>query len=51
MHHFLGIYPDDGTDAETLLRNADIAILNAKDNGHNRHWSLEPPPLSDSYLS
>jgi EAL domain-containing protein (putative c-di-GMP-specific phosphodiesterase class I) len=33
----IGIYPDDGTDAETLVKNADIAMLNAKDNGRNNY--------------
>jgi diguanylate cyclase (GGDEF)-like protein/PAS domain S-box-containing protein len=33
----IGIYPDDGTDAETLVKNADIAMLNAKDNGRNSY--------------
>jgi diguanylate cyclase (GGDEF)-like protein/PAS domain S-box-containing protein len=33
----IGVYPDDGTDAETLVRNADIAMLNAKDNGRNNY--------------
>ena len=29
----IGVYPDDGTDAETLLKNADTALLNAKAQG------------------
>jgi diguanylate cyclase (GGDEF)-like protein/PAS domain S-box-containing protein len=33
----ISIYPDDGTDAETLVKNADIAMLNAKDNGRNNY--------------
>jgi diguanylate cyclase (GGDEF)-like protein/PAS domain S-box-containing protein len=33
----IGVYPADGTDAETLVRNADIAMLNAKDNGRNNY--------------
>ena len=33
----IGVYPDDGTDAETLIKNADIAMLNAKDNGRNNY--------------
>jgi diguanylate cyclase (GGDEF)-like protein/PAS domain S-box-containing protein len=31
----IAIYPDDGSDAETLVKNADIAMLTAKDNGRN----------------
>jgi diguanylate cyclase (GGDEF)-like protein/PAS domain S-box-containing protein len=38
----IGIYPDDGTDAETLLKNADIAMLNAKDNGRNNYQFFKP---------
>ena len=33
----ISIYPDDGTDADTLLKNADIAMLSAKDNGRNNY--------------
>jgi diguanylate cyclase (GGDEF)-like protein/PAS domain S-box-containing protein len=33
----IGIYPDDGTDAQTLVKNADIAMLNAKNNGRNNY--------------
>jgi diguanylate cyclase (GGDEF)-like protein/PAS domain S-box-containing protein len=31
----ISIYPDDGADAETLTRNAEIALLQAKDSGRN----------------
>jgi diguanylate cyclase len=31
----IGVYPDDGTDAETLLKNADTALLNAKAQGRS----------------
>jgi diguanylate cyclase (GGDEF)-like protein/PAS domain S-box-containing protein len=33
----IGIYPDDGSDAETLVKSADIAMLNAKDSGRNSY--------------
>jgi diguanylate cyclase (GGDEF)-like protein/PAS domain S-box-containing protein len=33
----ISIYPDDGEDAETLVKNADIAMLNAKDGGRNNY--------------
>jgi len=33
----IGVYPDDGTDAETLVKNADVAMLKAKDNGRNNY--------------
>ncbi len=38
----ISIYPDDGTDAETLVKNADIAMLNAKDNGRNNYQFFRP---------
>jgi len=30
----VSVYPDDGLDAETLLKNADTAMYRAKENGH-----------------
>jgi len=33
----ISIYPDDGTDAEALVKNADVAMLTAKDNGRNNY--------------
>jgi diguanylate cyclase (GGDEF)-like protein/PAS domain S-box-containing protein len=38
----ISIYPDDGTDAETLVRNADIAMLNAKESGRNNYQFFKP---------
>jgi diguanylate cyclase (GGDEF)-like protein/PAS domain S-box-containing protein len=33
----IGVFPDDGYDAETLVKNADIAMLTAKDSGRNNY--------------
>jgi diguanylate cyclase (GGDEF)-like protein len=38
----IGVYPDDGTDAETLLKNADAALFHAKAQGRNNHKFFKP---------
>jgi diguanylate cyclase (GGDEF)-like protein len=42
----IGVYPDDGTDAETLLKNADRALLHAKAHGRNRRRFFEADATS-----
>ena len=38
----IAVYPDDGADAETLLRNADLALFQAKAGGRSKHQFFEP---------
>jgi diguanylate cyclase (GGDEF)-like protein/PAS domain S-box-containing protein len=38
----ISVHPDDGTDAETLVKNADIAMLHAKENGRNNFQFFKP---------
>jgi len=36
------VYPDDGTDADVMLKHADFAIYHAKDQGRNNYQFFEP---------
>jgi diguanylate cyclase (GGDEF)-like protein/PAS domain S-box-containing protein len=38
----VSIYPDDGLDAETLIKNADTAMYQAKENGRQSYRFFEP---------
>jgi diguanylate cyclase (GGDEF)-like protein/PAS domain S-box-containing protein len=38
----IGVYPEDGTDAETLLKNADTALFHAKAGGRNNRQFFKP---------
>jgi diguanylate cyclase (GGDEF)-like protein/PAS domain S-box-containing protein len=38
----IGVYPDNGTDAETLLKNADAALFHAKAHGRNNYQLFQP---------
>jgi diguanylate cyclase (GGDEF)-like protein/PAS domain S-box-containing protein len=38
----VSVYPDDGPDAETLLRNADLAMYHAKEHGRGRYQFFQP---------
>jgi len=38
----VSVYPDDGLDAETLIKNADTAMYQAKENGHRSYQFFKP---------
>ena len=38
----ISIYPEDGEDAETLIKNADMAMYNAKEDGRNNFKFFKP---------
>jgi diguanylate cyclase (GGDEF)-like protein len=38
----VSVYPDDGLDAETLIKNADTAMYQAKENGRQSYRFFEP---------
>jgi diguanylate cyclase (GGDEF)-like protein len=38
----ISVYPDDGWDAETLLKNADMALYRAKEQGRDCYQFFEP---------
>jgi diguanylate cyclase (GGDEF)-like protein/PAS domain S-box-containing protein len=38
----LSVYPDDALDAETLIKNADIAMYQAKENGRQSYQFFKP---------
>ncbi|MBE9039876.1 EAL domain-containing protein [Oscillatoriales cyanobacterium LEGE 11467] len=44
----IAIYPDDGQDAETLTKHADVALYRAKDKGRNNYQLYQPVMSSEA---
>ena len=42
----ISVYPDDGKDAETLLKSADAALFHAKAKGGNTYQVFEPDMIA-----
>jgi predicted signal transduction protein with EAL and GGDEF domain len=38
----VSVYPDDGLDAQTLIKNADVAMYHAKENGRQSYQFFKP---------
>lgn len=45
----ISIYPDDGGDVETLMRNADASMYRAKESGRNQYMFYRPDMAVASY--
>ncbi|MPN56925.1 hypothetical protein SDC9_204618 [bioreactor metagenome] len=41
----VALYPQDGTDCETLIKNADLAMYSSKLRGKNQYAFCSDPPL------
>jgi diguanylate cyclase (GGDEF)-like protein/PAS domain S-box-containing protein len=46
----IAVYPQDGQDAETLLKNADAALYRTKDQGRNHYQFYNPSMTADASL-
>jgi len=44
----IGIYPNDGEDTDTLLKNADLAMYSAKEKGRNNYQFFNPAMTSSA---
>ena len=45
----ISLFPEDGADAPTLLKNADVAMYRAKDQGRNRYQFYDEVMAADTY--